>query len=481
MFETANRIPLRDFAFRLRRLAAAALLAAALVGIFGAFARRALYADGAHFLLKMIETGEMTFPEAPRRTIHRLQQWPADFLLQTGTVDFDTLSIAYGLTVFLLPILLTAACYLLLPRARRAWMFFPLVNYLAGSLAAGFPGIVEGPVATGYFWLLLYAVAFLPETVPWQLTTIAFAIPAMHTHEVFGFLAPLLAVAAAARARRAKSSWGANLYYIMMMWFVMVGAVQVRFVLAPVVPSARTSFFDDLIDLVWLVGRDGGINVPALLGLWAVATMALGAFATCPAAPALRTQRVAGFLLWATAGLAIMTAAVPWISDRALGVGAQFAARNHPALMAVPLAVLAWASIRHPGIRRYWIQPRHLTVLAFLAFGTLGWQAAATVRWAQFTADFRTVLQENRGLVPWTAARNSLPEPRRELWRVFSWPWTNPTLSIMLAPGRRIRTLIANPEPVIWQPFDPTDPQSLPRSDLFDTSDYLNASAPRPD
>ena len=50
-------------------------------------------------------------------------------------------------------------------------------------------------------------------------------------------------------------------------------------------------------------------------------------------------------------------------------------------------------------------------------------------------------------------------------------------MSVVLSPHGKVTTLIDNPVPVRWQPFDPTVPDELPVSPLIDTSAYRAALA----
>jgi len=60
----------------------------------------------------------------------------------------------------------------------------------------------------------------------------------------------------------------------------------------------------------------------------------------------------------------------------------------------------------------------------------------------------------------------------------LDWPWTDPLLSIVLAPGGRVGAIVAAPKSYLgWQPFDPARPNALPPVPGIDYSLYLDALA----
>jgi len=107
--------------------------------------------------------------------------------------------------------------------------------------------------------------------------------------------------------------------------------------------------------------------------------------------------------------------------------------------------------------------------------GTLGWHVIGIQHWSEYVRVFRGVLSSHHGLVAWEPLLESLPRPQGDALLNMGWSWTQPTVSFWLSPGGQVSTVVANPVGVGWQPFDPADPNRLPRSDLFDTSAYRKA------
>ncbi len=454
----------RKFA-RALSLGAAAILAAALaVHLCAALLLRGFYGDGAYiFLLIVRHGGELVRSEAPRAMTHIVQQLPTYLALKLGMRDLIGLAMLYSLTMELLPWLFVVACYFVLPKAQKSWFVFPLFTYLAGMLAAAFEPLAEAPAVTAYFWFLLFLIVFRARSLPGQLAVVAAALPALRSHEVMVFLAPILAGACVWRARDAGSRPGRILFAAMALWFALVAATQLWFTIFTDETANRASFIASTLALRF-IAAPWGINVPTVLGLLAT-LVALAVLGLRWRFPSRAGRWIAAGLLCGFAGIAlgavVMTTRRPYFFQPSL----QFEARNYAAFLSVPLAGLFFAAMMRSRLRSFWTQTPLVAVLAILAAGQLGWHLAGLQYWASFLDKFGAVLAAHRGPV-------ALAEAEAEGLAPLSWPWTYPALSIDLAPDGKVAAMIVPPPDGSWQPFDPTDPAAVPRSRLFDTSVY---------
>ena len=448
------------------------LAAAALVSIYAALEYRVLYADGAYYVQRILEEEGFAFIEPSRHYSQLLQKFPTVIAIWLGVDNIPALIICYGLTTFLLPLLLVSICYFVLPPSRKVFFVFPLLHYLAGTTSASFVGIVEGPVAAAYFWLLLYLLLFRLERKAAMVLTLL-ALPAVFLHEAMVFLSPLLAAVAGWRARQERHKSGVILFTVLAMWFLIVAVVQAFFVIYPRDPGNRSNFIEDLIHLKWLFTASAQVNVPALAGLLALLVLtgvALAGRSVRGTNPAMiQWTLVAGFAM-----VSFSMVAVAIVSGRFLTPGMQFSARNYSAIISFPLALWAILSAQYPKVPIYpRINRQAISVISILTVTVLLWHVVATHSWSVYLRDFRSILADNRGLVSWSEACESLPDSRRNNFKNMSWSWTNPSLSYLLSPQGRIKTIIANPDRGgAWVPFDPNNLQDLPRSRFFDSGPY---------
>jgi hypothetical protein len=447
------------------------ITAAIFVSLYAALEFQILYADGTHYLLSILEKEGFAFIEPSRCYAHFLQQFPTVLAMRLGVDSILALTICYGIITHLLPLLLIIICYFVLPPYRKVFFVFPLLHYLAGTTSSSFVGILEGPVAAAYFWLLLYLLLFRFERSVWMVVALL-ALPIVYLHEVMVFLAPLLAAVAGWRASQEQQKTSAMRYTLLAIWFLVVVAVQIFFVINPRDPANRGHFVQDLIHLRWLVTASGHVNVPALAGLFAIFVLA-GVDVIERFFKRTRLDMVQWLLVIGFAVVSLSMIAVTFVSEKFITPGMQFSARNQSALISFPLALFAILSTLYPSATLLWKKRQNLCVITILAVTVLSWHVAATHRWVVYLNDFRSILVAGHGLVSWKVACGSLPDDRRSNFQSMSWPWTNPTLSFMLSPKGRVTAVIANPDRGgAWEPFDPNNPKALPHGRFFDSGPY---------
>lgn len=473
MDQAKNTYQFRNVSVPFNTVAWVVFLATMAVNVAASLELRGLYADGGFYLLKMIKQEGFCLIEPSRRAVQFLQQLPSVIVIASGIHDVSTLAVVYSLSMQLLPLALVFSCYLVLPKDRKEWFFFPLLHYLAGSTGAAFPSIVEGPVATAYFWLMFYLILFRTEKRSSLVLAALIALPMLYAHEVMIFLAPILALSAIWRASKVESRLQRAGLLLLALWFAFVVAVQIGFVLNPRDPDNRASFIHDFLHLIWLVTAYGYMNVPVILGMLAIISMLL-VWLIPRVGRESSWIKGCSLLVTATFGLVcLMAVAGTLYFDRLFCPEMQFSARNHPAFVSVPLAVLALASLRWSRLQAVWDTVPNRVIVLFLAIGTLGWHVVATAYWTDYVTIYRDLLARHQGLVRYEDVVMSLAPDQRSLFKKMTWGWTNPTFSILLSPGGKVSTLIANSSTYAgWQPFDPANLDSLPKSDWFDTSSY---------
>jgi hypothetical protein len=462
----------QPFDRRLPAVAAPILVAAALVNIHAALALRGYFADGSYWLVEMISRGGFFLQEEARLAADFLEELPTALALGLGISSVHSLGVVWGLTLHLLPLVFVAGCYAALPKRSKSLFVYPLFFYLAGVQASAFAAIAAGATAAGYFWLLLILIIYHGKG-PWGFAALAAAsLPALYAHEVMVMLAPVLAVAAAWRGRCARTAWARLGFAAMAVWFVVVAARQIGFTLYPRDALNRDLFIEAMVKGRFVATRQG-INAPTLLGL-AAAALLPGLLLTRRAAT--QAAALAGFAL-----LAAATALGPLWWDFLFRPTLQFEARYYGAFLSVPLAAGLMVSNCRPALCALWAKTPLLCLLLLLAAGQFGWQVSGTCSWSRWLEAWQAVLGSHRGLVPWPAAEPELavrlpPTDDDPTAKWIAFGWTFPSLSLLLAPDGRVQAVIGAPS-VPWQPFDPADPATLPRSPLFDTSAYRTALA----
>ncbi len=451
----------------LPRAALLLLLAACVVQIWAGLHLQGLAGDGAHCLRVLLSNRRPSCLEPARWVTQMLLEAPTLVALRiAGITDTAVLAALYSLTLQLLPLLLIGACLAVLPAAERGYLLFPIAAYFVGGSSVVSLGLIEGPAATFYFWLVFYRVLFVSEHGrAWPLT-LALAAPAAYVHELLAFLAPLLALACWLRGRQANAAAFRLMMLALAAWFAVVAVVQAIHVIDPNSLANRDGYVDGLLRLSWLARSSDGVNTAVLLGLLALAATV----------SAWRWPRAAAGIIAAFAVAACVFAAGVWLSPWLRAPMPLFYARNHVAFISVPLALAALA-LRHAGpllpVLPEQLRSQGLVLLALLATATLTMQLAITRDWSRYINGFTTALHSRPGIIPWEEVLAPLPPPQLALFRSMNWGWTNPDLSLLLSGGRPVLSIIANPavpagQPKPWRPWDPEVPATWPGGWMFD-------------
>lgn len=440
-------------------------LGAVTVQIYAGLELRGLYADGAHYFVKIVSLQDLFIVEPSRRTTQTLLQIPSIIAIKLGLESLRSVLIIFSLTLELLPWLITLACYVVLPRDKKILFLLPAFHYFAGTLSMTFAGIAEGATTAAYFWLLFYLILFGPNTWPWRVALGLLAIPALLLHQVMAVLCLPLIAAAFLKMDLDGNRRDRLILPVLIVWFVLIATVQIRYVIYPRDPANATGYFSNLISLNWLFVKFVGWNVPALVGLIAL----LAAAAICC------FRRIA-FIIVLTFGLAvaIITCAALTL-DQSVPPKLQFDARNHPALISAPLALVALFVYWRPYTLVRCKLPQIVAVFAMLASSTLTWHVVGIRDWATFVQGFEDALQSRQGRISWEQLLLELPPGQADLFGKMYWSWTNPDMSLALARQSTVQSIVSNPKDVQWQPYDPGNALQLPTSKFFDVGPYIRA------
>jgi hypothetical protein len=433
---------------------ATALAAILLTQCWAGIALRGLYADGAYYAEQMLLRRSFAIIEPARWTSQVLVQTPVVLAMWLGQDSPQAVALAFSLASNLMPLALTLACLAVLPSADRAYGLFPVLIFLAASMSAAFASVADGPTAAAYAWLLLLLILFgAPNR--WRLGGILLlAAGSLRLHEAMAFLGPILAFACLWRCRSMEDR-GPRIVLALAALLIATGCgVAIHDGLHPRIAANRTGLIQDMTSFRWLLVGTGQINSMALAGLTGVLVLPV-----IMLRPHVRTfaMSAVSLVFMAFAVLALAEPPCP-----ACG----FAARDNACLMTAPamvlLLLLRGRSWRLPAVSA--------TLVAMLGLAIATADGAATAGWLSYTAAMRTALATGRGVVPWRDALAHVPTPQASVLLRYAWPWTTPLMSVWLAPGPVISTIITNPPGVAWQPFDPEAVRGmLERNDLAPT------------
>jgi hypothetical protein len=417
---------------------AIALAAVLLAQVWAGIALRGLYADGAFYAEQLLLRHSFTIIAPSRWTSEVLIQAPAVLSVMLGQDSPYAVALAFSLASNLMPLALTLACLAVLPAPDRAFGLLPVFIFLAASMSAAVASVADGPTAAAYAWLILLLILFGPLT-RWRLgMTLLLTLGAVRLDEAMAFLGPILVAACLWRLRTTADRLPRTVLALTGLLIAGGTALAIHNVLHPEIAANRASSLSDLANLRWLISN-GGVNLSALAGLVGVAALPV---LVLPPYPRTLGMTAALVIYTAIAALALAEPSCP---------SAAFAARENACLLTAPAMTLLLV-LRASGRRLPASTP---ALLAMLGIAIAAADAAATDGWLTYVRAMRTALATERGVVTWRDTMAKLPPPQAAAMRRYAWPWTTPLMSFWLTPGPIVATLIANPDGVPWQPFDP--------------------------
>jgi hypothetical protein len=422
---------------------------------------RFLFADGSEFFIQILEYATVFQANSPHRLFARIvTQGPLLLALHLGITDLTSLKLLFGFGLYL-PYLVCLGIWLHATRGRRELMAFPLLFLFASAANSEFFIISESHAAAAFFFSLLPLMLLKPHwnagmTILGCLLAIAtlLAYPTMVTY------GPVLILISAWRARTATTTAGRLGWIVATAWFFAGTIIAVRDIFWP---AESVTPADGFVSHAVSMLRDhifgpafGSINLHfgAILSLLTLAVIAFAAFAV-PRRDRLVRIALAGFALICVSIL-LALAIFPVRMEMPLHYKARVLQLFIPPLLAIALLFVVWRGWSLPVERLRTV----LTVVALLGIFQCAWHLQASHQWTGYLRVFRAELATHDGFVPVQATALAKRLDGRQVIEKFNWGWSLPQMSILLAPGGQVRSIIGNPEND--RILDPTDPAQLP-------------------
>lgn len=439
-------------------------IAVALAGTSAAYAvsgARDLVYDGSFYLLGIASHGAFQLFEPGRVSVQLLQQGFAVIGTRLGIHDLWTLGRLFSLGASGWPIVLTALCWFVLPRAEKSWIVGPLVNLVFAIPATSFIGIGEGVIASCLLWLAFLLAWFRMDRSWGALATIVAAIACAFSHESAMLCLVLIAALAASRVRNARG-------------FVRAAAIVAAVVTAAgafymlrwiVFPRSATERSDFLVSLL-----GGFLGTPRAPNLCALASVAVAAAILLSQNRRFRAA-AAGLCLAVLVLLLLFLVAMP---GDTIAPSRFFAARGLPVALTTLIAFV-FLLMKRRGVSpaQFANLPLLAVLLGLSVFQPLA-QAIMTENWNAYVHDLRGVVSSRHGTVTHTDAMHALDANGARFRRELLESWSVEPLSIVLAPHGHV-TAVVEPAPMArWTPYHLDDPAALPRAPGLDWSGFAS-------
>jgi hypothetical protein len=424
-----------------------------------------LYADGSALFTHVLEQEDVVAWARSRYCANLVFQLPLLTALKLGCTNLHLLQLAYGAGCFLPWVVSMALCYYMAPQ--HFWLV--MLGCAFGHLNAAFLSVGECIIAHAFFWPVLFAVLFVrPLTLVAAIIMVNSSLVLLFSYESLLFLGPLLGFLALARIFNVgEKNWSRVAFGLSFVLLISAALIALNSVLHPQDPQNFSGF---------RTGLRSTLRIPTWTTGWSFIWLFLmgvvcvrGKRFTEPRFKLVISLMVAAIIVWGT---------WPLVAPTRLHVWRQYDCR--PLQLMVPLALLivAWAMTRKPG----WFEWRRPYLVAFSASWLLAqslWHISTTWQWNEFVGTFRGVLAAQKGpIYLHDTALNRPPVEGHVL--TFDWDWAMPSLSIMLAPGGRVRSIML-PESKHSYGLNALDLSQLPPLQKFGVnySDYVKAAPKR--
>jgi len=421
---------------------------------------RCLYADGSYYLLRVLQAGTFTEMISNRSFAVYLFQLPVVAAIKLGITNIHWMTLAFGIGCFCSWPVAMLLCYRMAPQ--HFWVV--MLACAAGYLNAAFMAVGEHIVAHAFFWPALFAILFVrPLNLPAAVILLLTAGLLIRSYESLLFLGPPLVVLLVWRMITGRETpWQQVVLGTAAVFFAMAAYFAWEGVCHPSDPGNYGAFtqgpLSELRFPTWTI---------QMSYFWGVLILALKS----PQVVRLLRQRIGSILL----GCAVLLwGGWPLLVPEQLNPVGQYESRFLDLL--VPLALMPAAVSL--AIKPQWLAAQKQDLVRLSACMLIAqslWQVSATWQWQGYVRNWRNLLSTQKGPIDLSKIYGNRNSDGGQALR-FDWPWANPCMSLMLGPDK-VQALIMPGRTLLWQPFNPLEPQSLPNLQRYglDYTQYIEA------
>ena len=214
------------------------------------FFNRGLALDGSHNLLRMILNNSFYFLELSRSSFSVIQQWPALLLIKYS--NFDSVSLltkVFSFGLIWTHIFSFLGCWLVLPRNKKYFLFFPLFAFLTGPLTGLGLSVSTSLSVFSYIWLSAFIIYYMSLSSKFNKTVFILSfLPLFLSHEMMSYMAWPLIYLCSLKLRNENNRANKLLIQAVILFLVLISISSIFFILFPMLSELpnRSSFFKSL-------------------------------------------------------------------------------------------------------------------------------------------------------------------------------------------------------------------------------------------
>ncbi len=427
---------------------------------------RGLFADGSNYIVHILVAEDFYLLEPARKLVQLLQQSLLVLGIRSGVTDLPTLARLFTLGALGWPIILTASCWLILPREEKGWIIGPLINLVGLCPMTSLAAIGEGMIASCLLWVIFFLVLFRAQSIWGAILAISLTALGAVTHETAAIF--FVGIAALAIMRMRDSSAVGRLTQLAISAAAIWSACYlISVVLHPRDPANRADFLIGIMALAFVELH--GVNLTAVATM--VSCIAIFWIMRAPN----KVEKTQPILLTCMSFFILADALLLFLPEWTVTPVAQFSGRGLPVLGTTLLSFGLWAGWRRGMKPEFLLSKPVLLVLCGLLLTQSVAQIMMTRQWTNTLGTITRIIERRDGRIPWQTALEAAAPRNPILWKEMIWYSEIQPLSLLLAPQGRVHAVIDAPTSERWKPFQLGAPASLPKSRFWDAAPYAAA------
>ena len=366
---------------------------------------RGLALDGVHVLYKIIMTGDFYFVETARTTsifFLLLPSWLFINFVSSNSLSLLTGVFSFGL--IWIHIIAFIGCYLILPKQKKVYMFFPLFSFLIGPLTGLGASIASSHSVHSYIWFAAFVIHY--SNLSFKSHKILFIlslIPLFLSHELMSYMAWPLIYLCWLKVKTQNALWNKRLIKVMMFFLFLTSIVSIFFIIFPTKSEIhnRREFFQSLFYMKFFFKIKNShiewVYPPCIIAFF-LSIMPFGQFFSKRYYKLFVSISIVCIILFGVTALIL-----PFYNlFEIFKLTEEEEIRTWITCMALPLSFLIWWLFEKGNLK---VQRSFLVACIFSAISLTGWRLGSDYQFYQFQKQFSHKTLNCKGFVFWSSVK----------------------------------------------------------------------------
>lgn len=223
---------------------------------------RGLSFDGPHDLLRMVLNNSFYYLEPARQIFYTIQQFPAYiFIKYFSSNSIPILVKMFSMGLIWVHIFSVFGCYLILPKDKKYYIFFPLLAFLVGPATGLAISVSTSLSAFSYVWLTAFVIHYSHfSKISHKILFFLTPIPLFLSHEMMSYMAWPLIYLCVLKIRTQNKAENKSLLMLIISFLLFVSISSLFFILFPQKSEAhnKIEFVKSLVYLEFFLKINNG-------------------------------------------------------------------------------------------------------------------------------------------------------------------------------------------------------------------------------